>query len=243
LRYLRPGVNFNTENADEWGLAVSGSVASRRALIGCCGRRCPNAPGGLKAVPTGRVQKRRRAADAASPRLARVVPTAPPPVPEADHVAVRAPCPCPSTPPPLSGRLRRRETLHGERSPSTSPLAAFSPGTLEPSFLSPSTPTQDRRRPLDPLHRRRTPPPIQFSPPSRRQEAPVSYRLHPHVRWVSSPPWVLERVPLLHLRQGSAQRAVTAPVCARAQRHAIIGRACRGARHAVGRVSCANGLS
>jgi hypothetical protein len=134
------------ENADEWGPAVSGSVASCRALIGCRGWRCPNAPGGLKAVPTGRVRKRRRAADAASPPPACAVPTAPPPMPEADHVAVRAPCPYPSTPPPLSGRLYRRETLHGERSPSTSPLAAFSPGTLESSFLSPSTPMQDRRR-------------------------------------------------------------------------------------------------
>jgi hypothetical protein len=52
--YFCPGVIFNTENADEWGPAVSGSVASRRALIGCRGRRCLNAPGRLKAVPTGR---------------------------------------------------------------------------------------------------------------------------------------------------------------------------------------------
>jgi hypothetical protein len=34
------------------GPPVSGSVALRRTPIGCRGRRCPNAPGGLKAVPT-----------------------------------------------------------------------------------------------------------------------------------------------------------------------------------------------
>jgi hypothetical protein len=35
-----------------WSLPVSGSVAPCRALIGCCGRWCPNTPGGLKAAPT-----------------------------------------------------------------------------------------------------------------------------------------------------------------------------------------------
>jgi hypothetical protein len=51
------------------------------------------------------------------------------------------------------------------------------------------------------------------------------------------PPWVLERLPLLHLRHDSAaagrtatraQRAVTTPVCARAPRHAVAGRVGRG---------------
>jgi hypothetical protein len=65
----------------------------------------------------------------------------------------------------------------------------------------------------------------------------VSYRLHPHAWQVASPQWVLERFPLLHLRHGSAatgraamrtRRAVTAPVCARAQRRAVAGRAGRG---------------
>jgi hypothetical protein len=40
------------KTADAWGPPVSGSVAPRRALIGCYGRRCPNVPGGLKAAPT-----------------------------------------------------------------------------------------------------------------------------------------------------------------------------------------------
>jgi hypothetical protein len=73
--------------------------------------------------------------------------------------------------------------------------------------------------------------------PSHRQEALVSYRLHPLARRVASPSWMLEHLPLLHLRHGStaaglaatrAQRAVTAPVCTRAQRRAVAGRAGRG---------------
>jgi hypothetical protein len=65
----------------------------------------------------------------------------------------------------------------------------------------------------------------------------VSYRLLPHARQVASPTWVLERLPLLHLCHGStaadhatmrAGRAVTAPVCARAQHRAVAGRAGRG---------------
>jgi hypothetical protein len=62
---------------------------------------------------------------------------------EADHIAVRVLCLCPSAPPPLSSRLRRREPLHGERSPEH-PLAAFFSGIhLHLSFLSLPTPTQD----------------------------------------------------------------------------------------------------
>jgi hypothetical protein len=162
----------------------------------------------------------------ASPRLMRAVLTAPPPVPKADHVAVRAPCPCLSAPPPS-------RNPHGERSPSTPPPCHFFPTTIEPSFLSPSTLTQDCRRPPEPSPRRRTPPLIRFPPPSRRQEALVSYRLHPHVRRVASPPWVLERLLLLHLRHGStaAGRATTCArsvVTARAQRHIVVVRAGRG---------------
>jgi hypothetical protein len=77
----------------------------------------------------------------------------------------------------------------------------------------------------------------QFFHPSRRQEAPVSYRLHQHVRRVASLPWVLERLPLLHLRHSStaagrtvtrARSAVTALVCAHVPRRAVACRAGRG---------------
>jgi hypothetical protein len=93
--------------------------------------------------------------------------------------------------------------------------------------------------------------PSRFFHPSRRQEDSVSCRLHPLARWVASPPWMLKRLTLFHLRHGSAatgrtamraQRAVTAPVCARAQRRAVAGRAGRGRPgKAVGCVHCANG--
>jgi hypothetical protein len=61
----------------------------------------------------------------------------------------------------------------------------------------------------------------------------VSYRPHPHAQRVASLPRVLERLPLLHLRHGSAtagraamhaRSAVTAPVCAHAQRRAVVHR-------------------
>jgi hypothetical protein len=74
-------------------------------------------------------------------------------------------------------------------------------------------------------HRRRS----SFSPPPRRQGTPVTYRLHPHARWVASPPWVLKRCRLLHLHHCSAtaghaakraRRAVTAPTCVQAPRRA-----------------------
>jgi hypothetical protein len=76
-----------------------------------------------------------------------------------------------------------------------------------------------------------------FSPPPCRQGAPVSYRLHPHARRVTSPLWVLERRLLLRLRRCSAtadravtraRRAVTAPTCACAPHRAVVGRTSRG---------------
>jgi hypothetical protein len=56
------------------------------------------------------------------------VPTALSSVSEADHR-------CPSAPPSLSDRLRRRELFHGERSPSPL-LPLFLPWNVEPSSLS-----------------------------------------------------------------------------------------------------------
>jgi hypothetical protein len=97
--------------------------------------------------PTGRVRRRRCAADAAlaSPRLTSrtPVPTEPSPMSEADHVTVRALCLCPSMPPPLSGCLHRCEPLHGERSPEYPPCRLFLRVHLRLSFLSLSTLTQD----------------------------------------------------------------------------------------------------
>jgi hypothetical protein len=55
-----------------------------------------------------------------------------------------------------------------------------------------------------------------FSPPSHRQGVPVSYRLHPHARRVTSPPWVLERRLLLRLRRCSAAASHTATHARRA---------------------------
>jgi hypothetical protein len=153
---------------------------------------------------TGRVRKRRRAADTASPRLTCAVPTVPPPVPKADHVTVRAPCPCRVRHRrcPAASAVAKSSTVSG--APSAPPLAAFSLWTVEPSFLSPLHPdvgpppaagalTSSENVAADPVF-----------PPSLRQETPVSYRLHPHARWVASPPWVLERLRLLHLHHGSA---------------------------------------
>jgi hypothetical protein len=176
--------------------------------------------------------------------------TAPSPVSEADHVAVLALCLYPTVPPPLSGRPRRHEPLHSERSPEHR-LATFLSGTLAPELPLPPHLDTGTRRPPEPPPRQRTPPPSRFFHPSHRQEAPVSCRLHPLARRVASPPWMLERLTLFHLRHGSAaasramkhaRRVVTAPVCARAQHHAVAGRAGRGRPgKAVGRVRCANG--
>jgi hypothetical protein len=169
----------------------------------------------------------------ASPRLARVVPTAPPPVPEADHIAVRASCPCRARHRrcPAASAIAKSSTVSG--APST-PLPLFLCGLLSQASSPPSTSTQDRRRSPEPSPRRRTLSPIRFPPPpSRRQEAPVSYRLHPHARRVASSPWVLERLPLLHLPHGSdaTGRAVT-----RAPRAVTL---CTRAEPRCGRGSCA----
>jgi hypothetical protein len=157
------------ENADEWGLAVSGSVASHRALIGCHGRRCPNAPSRLKAVLTGRFQSvvsENATTLPTPPRLASSRTRHP------DRATSRARSPPRRRPSamPLPERataaVAKPSTVSGARAPP--PLAAFSSGTVEPSFLSPSTPMQDHRRPLEPSPRRRTPPPLIWFSPSRR---------------------------------------------------------------------------
>jgi hypothetical protein len=132
-------------------------------------------------------------------------------------------------------------------------LPPFSPSTLETKLPLPLHPDTGPRRPPEPPPHRRTPPPSRFFHPSRRQEAPVRCRLHPLARRVASPPWMHERLPLLHLRHGSAatsraamraRRAVTAPVCARVQRRAIMGRAGQGRPgKAVGCVHYENGPS
>jgi hypothetical protein len=181
------------------------------ALSGPC--RCPNTP--------PRCQHHPRLASRAP------VPTVPSPVSKADHVAVRAPCLCPSAPPLLSGHLRRRDPLHGERSPEHPPLPPFSPSTLAPKLPPLSHPDAGHRRPPEHPPHRRPPPSSRFFHPSRRQEARVSCRLHPLAQRVASPSWMLERLTLFHLRHSSvtasrvvmrARRAVTAPVCAHASR-------------------------
>jgi hypothetical protein len=71
------------KSTDAWGPPVSGSVAPRRARIGCCGRRCLNVPGGLKAAPTApfgqplseRTPSSRPRRCPSSPRPSRRVPT------------------------------------------------------------------------------------------------------------------------------------------------------------------------
>jgi hypothetical protein len=116
-----------------------------------------------------------------------------------------------------------------------------------PRTTSPMADTGIRSEP--PPHRK-TPSPSRFFHPSHRREARVSCRLHPLARRVASTPWMLERLPLFHLCHGSptaghavtcARRAVTAPVCARAQRLTVVGRAGRGRPDkALGHVHCAN---
>jgi hypothetical protein len=154
------------------------------------------------------------------------------------------PCrlPCPKLTTSLSeccasvrARHRRCPVASAAANPSTvsgalsTPLPPFSPGILAPELPLPPHPNAGPRQQPEPPPRRRTPPPSRFFHPSRRQEAPVSCRLHPLARRVASPPWMLERLTLFHLRHGStttdrdttrARRAVTAPVCARAP-HAV----------------------
>jgi hypothetical protein len=151
---------------------------------------------------------------------------------------------------PVTSAITNPSMVRG--APST-PLPPFSPGTLEPDLPLPLHPDAGPRRPPEPPPRRRTPPPSQFFHPSHRQEAPMSCHLHPLARRVASLSWMLERLPLLHLRHGStttscaamrARRAVTAPVCTRTQRRAVVGRAGRGRPgKAVGRMRYANGPS
>jgi hypothetical protein len=126
------------------------------------------------------------------------VPTAPSLVSEVDHIAVRARhrrCPAASA-------VANSSTVSGALSPP--PSCHFSPWIVELSFLSLSDLTQDPPATGASPPRWRTPPSSQFFCPSRRREAPVSYRLHPHAPWVAPPPWVLKRLPLLHLHHSSA---------------------------------------
>jgi hypothetical protein len=231
-------------------VAVSPRAAPWLAVVGSDDQMLPC---GLKAVPTGRVRRRRRSADAAlsSPRARpsrpRHLPCPKPTTPLSEHrasvLARHRRCPAASA-------VVNHSTVSG--APST-PLPPFSPGTLEPELPLPLHPDAGPRWPSEPPPRRRTPPPSRFFHPSRRQEAPVSCHLHPLARRVASLPWMLECLPLLHLRHSSAvvgrattraRRVVTAPVCAHAQRRAVAGRAGRGRPgKAVGRVRCANGLS
>jgi hypothetical protein len=125
----------------QWSVAVSPCAAPWLAAVGGDVRKCAC---GLKAVltgpcPTPPPRCRRR------PRLASrpPVPTAPSPMSEADHVTVRVLCLYPSVPPPLPGRLHRREPLQGERSPEHPPCRLFLRVHLRLSFLSLPTPTQD----------------------------------------------------------------------------------------------------
>jgi hypothetical protein len=89
------------------------------------------------------------------------------------------------------------------------------------------------------------------SPLSRRREAPVSYRLHPHAQRVASPPWVLKRLPLLHLCHGSTAPGRAARLES-GDRSGVRSRAAppscgpcrpRPTRQTVGRVQCAHGPS
>jgi hypothetical protein len=129
--------------------------------------------------------------------------------------------------------LRRHDPLHSERRPEHPPLLPFSPGIATPEPLFLPTPTQDpaghRSTHLigERCHR-----PC-FSAPSRRQEARVSCCLHPLVRRVVPPPWMLERPTSPHLSHGSiaaghattgARSTVTALVRARAPRAVPAGR-------------------
>jgi hypothetical protein len=113
---------------------------------------------------------------------------------------------------------------------------------------SPSSPSQDRRRPPEPSPHRRTPPPIRFFSPPRRHGALVSYRLHPHARRVASRLWVLEHRRLLHLHRCSAtagratkraRSAVTASACARAPHRRGPRALCTGPSQHCGRGPCA----
>jgi hypothetical protein len=85
----------------------------------------------------------------ASPVSIVLIPTVPPPGPK-PTIAVRAPRPS------LSGRLRRREHVHGERRPS-SPLTVLHPWSVELTFPS--------------LLAVAGPPPATIAPPRRKNTA------------------------------------------------------------------------
>jgi hypothetical protein len=137
---------------------VSGSVAPCHAPIGCRGRRCPNAPSGLKIIPTAPSRA------AARTRLS-----------QQRHYPSRRRFALPSRPPPSPGpshrrrvRSRRRRCLHrpcaGECGRAVTSLAP--PSALIFSLV----PVGRRRRPCSTCHP--TPP----STPSCRVavHAPVS---------------------------------------------------------------------
>jgi hypothetical protein len=176
------GSKFNSENTDEWGPPISHRFP-RRARLSVCRHRMAathlhrTAPlahlkctvGTARRHPDSRPDRAAAVRAPPSPHLAShvLVPTAMSSVSEADRR-------CPSAPPSLSGHLRRRELVHGERSPSPF-LPLFFRGTLSLAPSS-SSPSQDCRRPPEPSPCQRTPPLIRlFSPsPSTRSSGGLS---------------------------------------------------------------------
>jgi hypothetical protein len=153
------------------------------------------------------------------------VPTAPSPDP-------KPPPRCPK-PPHCCSSATPGKPCH--RAPSPPPP----PQTLPPSPRRRTTAGHRSPRLIGERRRRSS-----FPPPPRRQGAPVIYRLHPHARRVTSPPWVLECRLLLHLRRCStaagraathARRAVTALACARAPCHRGPRALCTGSSQRCGR--------
>jgi hypothetical protein len=147
---------------------VSGSVAPCHAPIGCRGRRCPNAPSGLKIVPTASSRAAARTRRPASP-----IPTGC--LSQQRHYPSRCRFALPSRPPPSPGpshrrrvRSRRRRCLHrpcaGECGRAVTSLAP--PSALIFSLV----PVGRRRRPRSTCH------PMPPSTPSCRAavHAPVS---------------------------------------------------------------------
>jgi hypothetical protein len=155
-------IYFNSENADAWGPPISSSVAPRRALIGCCGRRCPNAPGGLKVAstaPFGRPLSEhmpeltdRAAAQAVRPR--RFISPSEPQLFE----AACSPCPKPSP----SRPSRRHRRLHRRAGECVTPPAFL----VSPSTLTLSPGPIARRRATDVHARRATRCRRRVAPPS-----------------------------------------------------------------------------
>jgi hypothetical protein len=133
------GGNFNTEIADMKGLtcqlplSVPGPPISAPSPHGChtpasCRSCALRALSGLRVgVPT--------ALPTAPPAVRAVAVASRAPVSTASSSMSEADRPCPSAPPSLSGRLRRRELVHGERCPSPL-LPLFLPWSVEPTSLS-----------------------------------------------------------------------------------------------------------